>query len=244
VSTTYPRRLPVQIEWGTADGCRFVVFRGRTNDPRLAPVVSMAAFGGESTVVSGFSHFASLSTGRTIVEVLGGACWGSDAPANGAYGIDGITVALDALGYTTGNVMLRGVSMGGLNALAWAAAHPDRVGAMAVYVPALSLEYMWDNASYRSSVEAAWGTSGKSATMAASADADPYRNMGDYSDFGDRVLLLADTADTDVGYARQVEFADTIGATFVQSVGLGHGLWPIGDAYDEFDQVRTWALAP
>jgi pimeloyl-ACP methyl ester carboxylesterase len=249
MATYYPRRVPLQVVWGTAGGARFMSVRGPSWDRSLAPVVSLHAYEGAdaATTLAGamsWIHNATSATGREVIVVHTGPCWAADnVSAGNGIGLAAIDAALDHFGHTSGPVCLFGISMGGLNALAWAAANPDRVGAIAAFVPALSLEYIWDGFTYRASLETAWGTSGKSATMAATADVDPYRNMGDFAGFGDRTLILADTADVAVGYARQAEFAETIGARFIQSPGWGHIAWPIG-VYDELDQPRTWALAP
>lgn len=109
------------------------------------------------------------SSGVRLNYVADGGVYGVSADYGGpqTWGNDVAISAMDAaynylMSHSKtkkGKVALCGGSMGGLNALVWAAANPDKVSCMSIYIPVIDLVGIWENniSGFRSLIDTAHG---------------------------------------------------------------------------------------
>lgn len=83
--------------------------------------------------------------------------WGNDAAINSMSAAYNYAMARGKS--KSGKVALCGGSMGGLNALVWAARNPEKVSCISVYIPVIDLVGIWENniSGFRSLIDNAYG---------------------------------------------------------------------------------------
>jgi hypothetical protein len=155
---------------------------------------------------AGYPIDALLAIGTTIVYPWTGASWGT--PAGTTAITDQATAMLTALGITATRLDIVAGSMGALHAVNLAAVLTS--ANVVLYVPALDIGAMWDLGTavptIRTSLETAWSSSGRAATVAAAAAIDPVSI--DCSHLTDRTLVLAANNDPLVAYATVVDWCE------------------------------------
>lgn len=115
-------------------------------------------------------------------------------------------------------VILLGVSMGGLLALNWARANPNLVAAVALFFPAVDLQWVHDNGG-TADTEAAYGGT-LAAFNTAVASHNPAAHAIDYT--GMNIKIWHSDADATVGSATQVAFGDAAGIPRTVLPGAAH----------------------
>jgi hypothetical protein len=154
----------------------------------------------------GFPVDALLAVGTTIVYPWTGASWGT--PAGTAAITTQATTMLTALGITATRIDIVAGSMGALHAVNLAAVLTS--ANVVLYVPALDVGELWDLGAtipaIRTSLETAWSSSGRAATVAAAAAIDPV--VRDCSHLADRTMVIAASNDTLVAYATVVDWCE------------------------------------
>jgi hypothetical protein len=269
--TTYPRQLPLLgVSHAVQGSTRLTAAWGRTQDHALPIVINLGGWPSTSPFavgISAASQMPLIATGYTIVTPWAGANWGhpttASAPSSGPAGTglaaidDAITWAA-AQGHTTSTVHLYGTSMGGLNAIAWGMDHAATVGGIFLLAPVLDIMHIYDVSGdstaygpapdYVPSIHSAWSTASRAATVTATADADPARNLADAGvlAIGARTAIYAARDDEIVGETPVVNFAAATGADVTWSAGVGeagggHVLLTLADAWDEHIALRIFA---
>lgn len=227
---------PIEASFGTRSGVTFLRFRGPTVDRTSRPVISLHGFAGTDgaeAVLRGFLDWrrsgaypydALTATGRTIYIPFTGSSFGAGA---GSWG-PGTTVipamaaqaAADGLSFDA--VDLIGGSMGATNSLAWMHTNPTGWHRAVMYVPGLDIGHLWDlGAGIRTAIETAYGTTGRTNVLAASAATDAIRLDWDGFDLGERLTLIGSPVDPLIEWATVQAFAATTGAALIESSG-GH----------------------
>jgi pimeloyl-ACP methyl ester carboxylesterase len=128
-----------------------------------------------------------------------GPMWGNDAAV---ADIEAFRVWAGTLGCVNDKVLLVGASMGHYDAAMYAAAHPDRVAAIASIIPGIDIDDVRDNnkANARDYVNTAWGTpagstSATNALPAAAKLLDPAK-VAAVASAGAPIKMYYSTADT------------------------------------------------
>ena len=148
-----------------------------------------------------------------VTTLLGGQnTWGNSTAQSGVD--DAIAWAGSTLGAPTDKVILVGVSMGHILAANWARENPSQVAGVIGLVPGCDLEDMRNT--YGAAIEAAWGIgpmdplpSGANPSFDIPGSSIPWKL---YYDSSDAVVLPATVE----------AFGAAVGASLVQSIGLGH----------------------
>jgi predicted esterase len=146
--------------------------------------------------------------------------WGNQAAIDGAQ--RSYTRLQIMRGVKPGKVFLIGASMGGLTALNWAAANPDKIAGIVLIIPVINLNDIKVNnrGGYASLVNAAYGGNYDQATQGATKNPQTMAAAGKYS--GIPILLYYGLTDTTCVPAEATTFASTVGSN-VETVALNSG---------------------
>lgn len=243
---------PVECSWGMRSGVTYLRFRGPTWSPAARPVVSLHGWGGTDPaeiVLQGFLRWraggafpydALLSTGRTVYIPFTGSSFGLGAGTwgPGDTAVDAMIAQAAADGLTSSTIDVVGGSMGGCNSLNWCHRHPSAWHRLLVYVPAIDLPSVWDlGGGLRSSIEAAYGVTGRAAIVTATADRDPVRL--DWSGLANRITAYAASNDPLITYSTVTAWCSTWSIPLTTTTS-GH-LTLDDSAVDELDLLRALA---
>lgn len=146
--------------------------------------------------------------------------WGNDKA------MSALTAAYNWLqtqpGVKPGKVVLCGGSMGGLNALVWAAANRDKVAAISIYIPVLDVVGIHANnlGGYRATIDSCY-TGGWVPALAATKDPLTMAKAGKYA--GIPIRLYHGLRDPLCLSSKAVEFAAAVGANVIRTpLDYGH----------------------
>lgn len=157
---------------------------------------------------------AVVESGRPIISFESEHTWGN-ATAQGRV-TDLRTFAQSTFGYASGKVNLIGGSMGGLIALNWAKANPTLVQSIALIIPAVNPQDIYDNnrGGYAAEISTAWGGRPSDANT-------PAKNAASFTAIPTKVWYS--TNDPICIASEATTFASAAGAE-TQSLGaVGHG---------------------
>lgn len=163
-----------------------------------------------------FNGFAGTGSPVIVPELGGQSVWATPALTdNGGLVDDSIDYAHNAVagGIRTDKLIIFGVSMGTVNALAWSwrSPNPGRIRAMTLVGPIVNLEKFYnDNAGFQAAIDASWGSHG--AFLAGLDNADPWRNIDLIRPYGHRITLYYATEDEFIDPDDVLAFAELIGA--------------------------------
>lgn len=146
---------------------------------------------------AGFPVDALLATGHTIIYPWLGASWGTAASSEQAFSDAAAMVEKLDLGVTAAHII--GGSMGGLNAITFAALEGAETWPIILYAPLVSMGEAWDlGGAVRTSVESVWGV-GRETVVTAAAEVDPAQV--DCSFLAGRTLVCAASNDPLINYS-------------------------------------------
>lgn len=135
--------------------------------------------------------------------------------------------------FASGKFNLAAGSMGAIIALNYLRHHPENLNAVAISVPAVSLEWHHDNG-YETEIDAAYGD--HAGYLAALSTHSPYHAPAEYASVPLRAWISDN--DTTAPTALAQEFIDAVpGATRVSLGAVGHGsasTWPVADEMADF----------
>lgn len=180
---------------------------------------------GPEVLVPAFSNL--LSPVATVgYPVLSGDWGGVSAWANDtaiSRVSTGRTYSQASLGAKSGKIVVTGASMGGLTALAWAAANPTLVSCAVLFLPVINVSDVvaYNRGGLAATVNAAYSGGWSEATYGATHNPITMAAAGKYS--GLPILLFYGTTDAICLPAQAQSFATTVGANVtLVSVTGGH----------------------
>jgi S-formylglutathione hydrolase FrmB len=146
-------------------------------------------------------------------------------------------------GVKPGKVLIAGGSMGGLNALAWTAANPDKVAAVSTYIPVLNPSQIHDRnlGGYAASIDSAYGDSWDTATLRATRDPLYMAGQGKYA--GIPIRIHYGLQDTLCLPENPPAFKQAVGGDLVTINGVQGGHAEVTELQIDRHQERDWLLS-
>ncbi len=232
-------------------GEQFSLYAGRLQRPNgKTPVLYVHGAGQDPEILQDdewqpvFNTYAANDMPVIVPELGGTNVWATPAVVdNSGHMDDAITWASATVngGVRSDKLLVHGVSMGSLNALAWSwrLPNPGRLRAMTLVGPIVNFEKFYnDNASFQAQIDASWGSHG--AWLAGLPNSDPWRNIARIKPYGHRIHLVYAINDQFIDPEDVLAFAELVGAGKVTAVDTEHLGLVAGGA--PVDVMVSWAL--